>query len=190
MIWKSLCVLAVATCFTLTGCEQLTKANTADAARAEAAIGEAIEARGGTFSGLPKTNSAAIGPLAFSYHPQEATISVSVLITELSAWTLFPDRRPAIEKTIAALKDPAIGGRFQTDGAVWKLDRMSGKITLGHTFPATANAHQLVTAATSLERLAPHWSLHWIGAVGDIVHEGAPIPAQQVTIENNPYRQK
>ena len=182
--------LVVAAFLALGGCDQMAEAdvNGDPRARAEATIGDALTSRGAKFSGLPDNNIAAVGPLAFRYDPSKASIEVSVLVAELTAWTLFPDRRPKIEKTIAALKDPSIGGRFQTDGAVWALDRNTGKLTLGHTLPASANAAELTDSAASLERIYPDWSLHWMGAVADIVHEGEPVPSQDVTVENNPYR--
>ena len=190
MMEVGLKTLIVAAVLALSGCDQMAGAdvNSVPKARAEAAIGGALTSRGAQFSGLPENNIAAVGPLAFKYQPSERSIEVSVLVAELTAWTLFPDRRPKIEKTVSALKDPSIGGRFQTDGATWALDRNTGKLTLGHTFPDSASAAELTKAAASLERIYPDWSLHWMGAVADIVHEGQPVPTQDVTVENNPYR--
>jgi len=47
---------------------------------------------------------------------------------------------------------------------------------------------ELNRAVEALEPLYPEWSLNGMGAVADIVHEGAPVPADTVTLENNPYR--
>lgn len=192
MIWTAVRVLTLIFLMAsgMSGCDQMAEATTAEATRiqAEATIGEALTLRGAQFTGLPDTNMAAVGPLAFLYQPQNKTIAVSVLIAEFTAWTLFPDRRPKLEQTVTALQNPAIGGRFQTDGATWMFDRNTGKLTLGYTFAATVDVNQLSDGAESLERLYPDWSLHWMGAVADIVHEDAAIPAQNVTIENNPYR--
>ena len=186
----SIQALALVASLIIGGCDQMAEADTTNdpRARAEATIGEALRSRGAQYSGLPDTNVAAVGPLAFTYNPQQSTIAVTALIAEPTAWTLFPDRRPKIEQSVAALKDPNIGGRFQTDGAEWMLDRKTGKLTLGYVFPASADARQLSDAAASLERLYPDWSLHWMGAVADIVHEGAAVPTQNITIDNNPYR--
>ena len=170
------------------GCEQMTDDIVTERDRVEAVIGEVLNARGALFEELPANNVAAVGPLAFKYRPQKSQIVVSALIAEFTAWTLFPDRRPKLEQTVSALQDPAIGGLFQTDEAQWMFDRETGKLSLGYELPVTATATDLANSATSLERLSPEWSLSWMGAVADIVHEGAPLPSANVTLENNPYR--
>jgi len=170
------------------GCDQMTDVKNTARENAEAAIGEVLAARGAKFEGLPDSNVAAVGPLALAYRPQDSQITVSVLIAEFTAWTLFPDRRPKLEQTVAALKDPAIGGQFQTDNAEWMFNRETGKLALGYRSPTTASAAELTRAVEALEPLYPEWSLNWMGAVADIVHEGKPVPADKVTLENNPYR--
>jgi|GEM_PF-4518295 len=174
----------------MNGCADVTKTNSQEMKRAvaEVAIGKVLVARGAEYNGLPPSGRVGFGPLGFTYHSDGEQIEVSALIAEFSAWTLFPDRQPNLEKTVAALSDPAIGGMFETDGALWKFDRDTGKLYLAYLLPADSDEDELAAAADRLERLHPAWSLRWLGAVGDIVHIGEPKPVQAVTLKDDPYR--
>jgi len=156
--------------------------------RAEVTIGKAVEARGARFGELSDSNMAAFGPLAYSYDPATERIVVSVLVAEFSAWTVFPDRRPKIEATLAALEDPAVGGLFDTAGGTWHLDRDTGKLRLQIAHADLDDVSELLASTEALQGVYPEWSLSWAGEVGKIVHNGAPLPPNRVTVKNNPYR--
>ncbi len=174
----------------LAACEPTTDArvNMSPREQAEAAIGAVVEARGASFDGLPNSNMVAFGPLGYSYDPAVNQIVVSVLVTEFFAWTTYANRRPKIEATLAALDDPAIGGLFDTAGGAWNFDRKTGKLRLQNTHEVSASSSELLASTEALQSVYPEWSLSWLGEIGKIVHNGAPLPRQKVTVANNPYR--
>lgn len=122
------------------------------------------------------------------YDPEQEKILATLLILENVAWTVFPERRPDVEKTISALKNPNIGGLFQTNGGTWLFDRDSGRLYLTFSHDIDDSITAIKDSLKKLEEVGPEWTLNWIGQIGMIAHGQEPAPKKPVTIENNSYR--
>lgn len=167
----------------------MTDATTEDSrGRAEQLIGKVARQQGREFAGLPAANEITFGPTAFRYEPRTATVTASVLVVALDPWVTFPEYRPAIERTLAGLSDPRLGGMFDTGGGEWMFDRTTGRLSLGVRRPVDVDPTEFKRAFERVQAVQPDWRMSWFAAVADMVHDGAAPPRNRVTVDENPYR--
>lgn len=156
--------------------------------RAEELIGAIARREGRKFSSLPQSDMIAYGPVTFVYEPRTQSVVAAILLIEIGLWTTYPEDRPAIEKTLAGLADPKIGGMFDTGGGEWIFDRATGQLFLGIRRPVDTPPAEMIRAFERVQHVYPDWRLEWFSRVADMVHEGEPLPLERVTVERNPYR--
>ncbi len=90
--------------------------------QAERVIVSVARARGQTLAELPDGNAVSFKDASFSFDPEEEQIIVAVKIQEFSGWLMFPDWQANYRQTLAALRDPDIGGRFEHADGEWLFD--------------------------------------------------------------------
>ena len=136
---------------------------------------------------LDSQGDRSFGDFGFRYEPEKNSLQMRVFIVRTFDKD-YPERLPQIFTVRNALNDPKIGGRYETDEAVFFHDEDQERMYLIKAFPlSTTTQDSFNQGADRFRAVGARWFYSWFGHVAVQAFGKEPIPTGQVTLANDPY---
>ncbi len=155
--------------------------------RAEALVSAYSEHAGAPGRQLSERGEVSYGDTGLSYSASGDVIVGRVYVTAARTQDAPAERMASYHKMIAALNDPAMGGKYDQAGGNFMLDEEKGAFYLIRRFPVSQTTPEfLIRDMDRMREVGARWTTTWFFEVAMIMHGNRPSPREFVAMPKSP----